>query len=472
MPDQAPKSKTRRNLLIGGGAAIAAGAAAAVHFKPWYRPLGANSDIRLGIAGLGGKGLDHTNHFADIPGCRITAICDPDPNQITRNFKDGPLKADAVTTYSDFRKLIEDKEVDAIVIASPNHWHALMGVWAMEAGKHVYVEKPIAHSIWEGQLLIDAAAKHQRIAQSGTQRRSDEAYHEAAAWLSEGHIGKITSAHAVVFRQRKAVTRRKTPTPMPAGIDYDHWCGPAPKEELYRSKLHYDWHWHWNTGNGELGNNGIHFLDVARIVLGESGLPNSATSIGGRLGWGDDAGETPNSHLTMFDYKVPLLAQIRNLPIGTGEKESKAMDNLSGIREGLVIHCEGGTLAWPKAKDSDGKTLKKFDSQDGHGHRVNWLKAIADDRPQDLNAPLTEGHISSALCHLGNASHRAGQTMPAEEITKAFKATPSASTALESLITHLGKNGIDLEKDQLTIGPPTGVEDANAKSTFRAPYKL
>ena len=468
MPHDIPKSKRRRKILIGGAAAVGAGAAAALHFKPWYRPLGANADIRVGIAGLGGKGIDHTTKFSEIPGCRVTALCDPDPNQLERTFSETDVTRDSLRTYSDFRKLIEDKEVDAIVIASPNHWHALMGVWAMEAGKHVYVEKPVARTIWEGQMLVDAAKKYGRIAQAGTQRRSDKAYPEAAEWLAEGHLGKITSAHAVVYKDRKAVTRRKSPTPMPSGIDYDHWCGPAPKEELYRSKLHYAWHWNWNTGNGELGNNGIHFLDVARIILGESELPTSATSIGGRFGWGNDAGATPNTHLVVYDYEIPLIAEIRNLRMSI---DAKAMDHHNGVREGIVIHCEGGTLAWPVARDENGKKVKKFDSSDGHGHRVNWLKAIADDRPEDVNAPLHEGHVSSALCHLGNASHRAGASMAIDEIAEKLTNTPSATAALEKVSEHLAKNEIDLEQRPLTFGPPTAASDAKVP-IMRAPYRL
>ena len=469
MPEASPRSPNRRKFLLAGAATVGAGTAAALHYKPWYRPLGSNADIRLGIAGLGGKGLDHALHFDKIPGARITAICDPDPNQFDKIFAGTDLKRDAVRTHSDFRRLIEDGNTDAIVIASPNHWHALMGVWAMQAGKDVYVEKPVSHSIWEGQMLVEAAARYGRVAQAGTQRRSDEAYREAAEWIAEGHIGAIRSAHAVVYLERDRVTLRKSPTPMPEGIDFDHWSGPAPVETLYRSALHYHWHWHWATGNGELGNNGIHFLDVARIILGEPGLPGSATSIGGRFGWTDDAGQTPNSQVVLFDYARPLIAEIRNLPMAKG---AKAMDHHDGVREGLVVHCEGGTLAWPVAKDGAGKKLKKFNSHDGHGHRVNWLKAVADRRPQDLTAPIREGHLSSALCHLGNASHLAGKTMAADQIVEKIKATPSALTAFEKLADHLAKNGIDLMETPLTLGPPTSESDASAKPEMRAPYDL
>ena len=471
MPDEKPhkpKGSSRRNFLIGtAAAATAAGAGAAFYFKPWYRPLGANADVRVGIAGLGGKGLDHAQKFSSVPGCRVTAVCDPDPNQIERLFEKTDIERAPTSTYTDYRELVEDADIDAVVIASPNHWHALMGVWAMRAGKHVYVEKPIAHSIWEGQSLVHAAEKNRRIAQAGTQRRSDEAYHEAAEWLAAGELGELKSAHAVVYRQRKRVTRRKSPTPLPEGIDYDHWLGPAPEEQLFRAKLHYDWHWHWATGNGELGNNGIHFIDVARIILGEPGLPTTATSVGGRFGWGDDAGQTPNSQVVVFDYAVPLIAEMRNLPMS---KDAKAMDHHSGVREGLVVHCEGGTLAWPVAKDNDGKRLKKFSSHDGHGHRVNWLKAVADDRPEDLNAPLREGHISSALCHLGNTSHLDGASMPAEEIAERLARRPTATTALEKLAEHLAKNEIDLEHTPLTLGSPIGLDGADAKPDFRSPY--
>ncbi len=243
----------------------------------------------------------------------------------------------------------------------------------------------------------------------------------------------------------------------------------APVENLYRSRLHYNWHWHWATGNGELGNNGIHFLDVARIILGESDLPGTATSIGGRFGWTNDAGQTPNSQIVVFDYDTPMIAEIRNLPMSNG---AKAMDHHDGVREGLVVHCEGGTLAWPVARDSAGKKLKKFNSHDGHGHRVNWLKAIADGRPGDLNAPLSEGHISSALCHLGNASHLAGSTRTPEEIAETIAATPSALAAYEKLTDHLAKNGIDLAETPLTFGPPTRVDEASAPPEMRPPYSL
>ena len=316
---------------------------------------------------------------------------------------------------------------------------------------------------------MEAAEKYGCIAQAGTQRRSDEAYREAASWLAEGHIGQVTSAHAVVYLNRKPVTLRKSPTPMPEGIDFDHWSGPAPVENLYRSRLHYNWHWHWATGNGELGNNGIHFLDVARIILGESDLPSTATSIGGRLGWTNDAGQTPNSQIVVFDYETPMIAEIRNLPMSSG---AKAMDHHDGVREGLVVHCEGGTLAWPVARDSAGKKLKKFNSHDGHGHRVNWLKAIADGRPGDLNAPLREGHISSALCHLGNASHLAGATTTPDEVAETIAATPSALAAYEKLTDHLAENGIDLAETPLTFGPPTRVAEANAQPEMRPPYSL
>ena len=168
MPEASPRSPNRRKFLLAGAATVGAGTAAALHYKPWYRPLGSNADIRLAIAGLGGKGLDHALHFDKIPGARITAICDPDPNQFDKIFAGTDLKRDAVRTHSDFRRLIEDGNTDAIVIASPNHWHALMGVWAMQAGKDVYVEKPVSHSIWEGQMLVEAAARYGRVAQAGT----------------------------------------------------------------------------------------------------------------------------------------------------------------------------------------------------------------------------------------------------------------------------------------------------------------
>jgi predicted dehydrogenase len=413
-PETSTRRFTRRRALkIGALAGIGGAAAAAYKLGPWSRPLGSNADIRLGFAGLRNKGTDHLNHFREIPGCRIVALCDVDQEFLDREAAVCAAAKEPVTLFRDFRKMVESPDIDAIVIASPNHWHALMGVWALRAGKHIYVEKPLTHSIWEGEKLVAAAEASNLVAQTGTQRRSDMAYQEAKEWLASGALGTVRGARVVVYNYRNRVNRRKTPAVLPATLDYDLWCGPAAVETLYRSKVHHDWHWDWNTGNGELGNNGVHYIDTARILLGEPGLPKQTLSIGGRFAWGDDAGQTPNTQLTLFDGALPIISEVRNLPM---KPNMEAMDHDRGIRMGTIIECEGGFLAWPVAYDRSGKKVKKFKSDDGHGHRVNWLKAIVNNQSETVHAPMRTGHISTSYCHLGNLSHRLGAEAPPAEI--------------------------------------------------------
>ncbi len=471
----------RRALQIGALAGVGGAAAAAYKLGPWSRPLGANADVRLGFAGLRNKGADHIAHFREIPGCRVVALCDADADFLERERAKCRAANEPVEVYRDFRDMVANPEVDAVVIASPNHWHALMGVWALRAGKHIYVEKPLTHSLWEGQKLVEAAEASGLVAQTGTQRRSDMAYAEAREWLASGELGRVEGARVVVFRHRTRLHRRKSPTELPGGLDYDLWCGPAEVETLHRSKVHYDWHWVWNTGDGELGNNGIHFIDTARWLLGDPGLPRRTLSIGGRFGWGEDAGQTPNTQLTLFDGPSPILAEIRNLPM---RPDMEAMDHDRGIRMGTIVECEGGYLAWPVAYDHRGKKLKKFASDDGHGHRVNWLKAIVEDRPDRVNAPLRGGHLSTAYCHLGNLSHRLGTTAPPAQIAAEIAGDGRSALAFNALREHLATHGVNLSESPATLGRPLGTEGESLsgpasgeareldRPRMRAPYTL
>jgi len=434
----------RRALKLGSLATIGSAVTSA-----WSRPIGSNADVRLGFAGLRNKGADHLNQFRTIPGCRIVALCDADSKFLDREKANCEKAKEQVTTYTDFRKMLANPDIDAVVIASPNHWHAVMGTWALEAGKHIYVEKPLAHSIWEGDHLVAAADKAGLIAQIGTQRRSDLAYAEAKEWLDSGALGAIRRAKVVIYRRRKRVEKRATPTQLPPSLDYDLWCGPAQVETLYRNTPHYDWHWVWNTGNGELSNNGIHFIDTARWLLGDPGLPKRTLSIGGRYGWDGDAGQTPNTLITLFEGDVPMICEVRSLSTKSG---MKAMDHDRGLRMGTLIECEDGYLAWPVAYDKDGKKVKKFDSDDGHGHGLNWLQAIVKNKPNTLHAPIRNGQISTAYCHLGNLSHRLGAASPQGQIAEELSADADTASAVETMSEHLRAHDIDTASQMLTLG--------------------
>ena len=267
-----------------------------------------------------------------------------------------------VKKYLDLRELLASADVDAITIATPNHWHSLAGIWAMQAGKDVYVEKPVSHNVWEGRQLVAAAKKYNRVVQAGTQIRSSEGMREAVAWIRAGNLGKITVARGFCYKYRGSIGRVAAPPPPPATVNLDLWCGPSPLAAPHRTQFHYDWHWFWATGNGDLGNQGIHQMDIARWFLGEPGLPRHTLSVGGRLGYVDD-GQTPNTHVVFHDYPAaPLIFEVRGLPakaapgraggIEAGgaefaEARPASMDQYRGVCVGNIVECEGGSLVAP-----------------------------------------------------------------------------------------------------------------------------
>jgi len=246
--------------------------------QSWSQVSGANQDIRVGVIGFRSKGRTHIADMLKIPGVRVVALCDVDTAILEREAEIFRKRGVPITTYTDVRRLIASNEVDVVTTATPNHWHGLITVWACQAGKDVYVEKPVSHNVWEGRQMVRAARKYNRIVQSGTQNRSDTAIIAAAKWVKEGHLGRVKFARGLCYKPRPNIGKVSGPQKIPAGIDYDLWCGPAPAGPLMREQLHYDWHWVWDTGNGDLGNQGIHQMDIARWFLGEKGLARMALS--------------------------------------------------------------------------------------------------------------------------------------------------------------------------------------------------
>jgi predicted dehydrogenase len=441
------KHITRRNFLKGS---LAAGASLAI---PFSRARGANDDIRVAVVGIGNQGSNHINWFRQIPGVRIVAICDADKRFLDREEKKFKERNESVDTYVDYRKLLDDKNIDAIVTATPNHWHALVTVWACQAGKDVYVEKPVSHNVWEGRKMVEAARKYNRIVQSGTQRRSDEGLHEVIQYIQQGNLGRIVFVRGLVYVRRDSIGKVAGPQPIPESVDYNLWCGPAPMEPLMRKNLHYDWHWVWSTGNGDFGNNGIHFMDICRWVLGKNALAPKVMSIGGRFGYIDD-GQTPNTQIVLLDYKpVPIIFEVRGLPRAKGDS---VMDNYRGIRDGLVVQCENGYFAggdggW--AYDNDGKKIRQFAGTGGSGHHANFIKAVRSRKTSDLNADILEGHLSSALCHLGNISYRLGSQASPEQIMEVVKGDKEMMDSFQRLEQHLLANNVDFKATPRILGP-------------------
>src|SRR5437660_7994108 len=441
------KSLTRRTFLKNSFVTTAALSWSA---RSWSQVAGANNDIRVAVVGFGGRGGSHINAFKKMDGVRLVALCAADSNILESHAR--KLREDdglTVDTYGDIRKLLENKNIDAISTATPNHWHALASIWAVQAGKDVYVEKPVSHNVWEGRKIVEAARKHNRIVQAGTQSRSNFAFREAYAWIKEGNIGKIKVARGLCYKRRPSIGKVDGPQRIPAGIDYDLWCVPAAKLPLMRKSLHYDWHWVWNTGNGDIGNQGIHEMDKCRWALGKSELSPKIITVGGRLGYIDD-GETPNTLFTIHDYGDALLIfEVRGLPheSGAGPKE---MDAYKGQSVGQVIECEGGYVAGGTAYDNEGKKIKTF--KGGEDHFANFINAVRSRKHTDLNADILEGHLSSALCHTSNISYRLGKEASQNEIREALKSNPAALETLARFEEHLAANNVKLDMTKATLG--------------------
>jgi hypothetical protein len=454
---------TRREFirgLAGAGAGFVSGAYGGTSSKV----LGANGDIRIAIAGLRKKGKEHIDIFGRVPGVRIVALCDVDTEFIDFERRQFRKRNKRVATYADYRKLLEAKDIDAVIIVTPDHWHGLMTVWACQAGKDVYVEKPLSHNIWEGYKMVQAGRKYKRIVQTGSQDRSDTGLLAAADYIKQGNLGGVKLARAISYNLRESIGRVNGPQPIPGTVDYNLFQGPAALVPLTRENLHYDWHWFWDTGTGEVGNLGAHNIDESRWFIGQRSIAPKAISIGGRLGMYDD-GQTANTQITFFDYRpAPIIYEVRNL---RRRKGLLARDHYMGTNFGMVINCEGGYFRGGRgggwAYDNKGKKIRQFPGEGGRGHQANFIKAMRSRRVSELRADVVEGHISAALCHMANISYRLGRKEPIEKIKEAIAGNSILAETFERCLEHLRANEIDLCKEPLTIGPYLTFDETSEK---------
>jgi predicted dehydrogenase len=417
------------------------------------RRASANDKIHIAVIGFNSRGMNHIDAYLAQPDVEIVALCDADNRVLERGLAAVEKKSGAKPKgYQDIRKLLEDGSIDAVSIATPNHWHSLAGIWAMQHGKDVYVEKPVSHNVREGRVLVDFARKTGKICQAGTQSRSHKACIDAMEYIHSGKIGKVTLSRGLCYKRRPSIGKVAGDQPVPEGVDYDLWLGPAPQKPPHRQRFHYDWHWFWDYGAGDLGNQGIHQMDIARWALNRDALPTGVTSLGGRFGYVDD-GQTPNTGLTFFDYgDAQLIFEVRGLK--TAPYKGADIGNIVYGSEGFVVL----TSDYGKAAAFDNAGNKLVEFAGGGDHFGNFLQAVRSRKRESLNADILDGHLSSAMCHLGNISYRLGSPQPFNRKTKAFGDDKEAYETIGRMEEHLAENGIKLEETTYMLGPSLKID--------------
>ncbi len=395
---------TRRTFFQGATLAAAA-----------TRVVGANDRIHVGIIGLGGRGQSLVGSYSGIGECQVTGLCDVNQAALERAqarlLKAGAAKA---AEYADMRKMFDDKNIHAVSMSTPNHWHALGTIWACEAGKDVYVEKPASYNVYEGNRMVEAARKHQRMVQVGSQGRSTPHKIKAMALLKEGVIGKLYQAKGLCYKRRRSIGKTP-PQPVPAGIDWDQFLGPAPMRPFTMNRFRYNWHWFWDTGNGDIGNQGVHEMDICRWGMGEAGLPNWTFSSGGKYIYDDDQ-ETPNTQTATMDYgDMQIVFEVRGLltgpEAGLPVRPGNTVGNLFYGSDGWMW-VDGRGFTVYKGEQNE-KVMEEKGSEDSGVilHIKNFLAACRSRDYKSLTAEIEIGALSAALGHLANVSYRVGRKL-------------------------------------------------------------
>jgi predicted dehydrogenase len=458
-------AKTAAGVVV-AGAALGAEAKAAPLAGP--RARGANDRIVLAVVGIRGQGNSLKRGFAKLANVDIKTLCDPDANLFASRVNDRRLTTDVPSfkpgTQQDLRRVLEDKDIDGVLIATPNHWHALATIWALQAGKHVYVEKPASHTVWEGRQMVEAARKYDKLVQVGTMNRSRAPVREAIKFLHDGGIGEVFMARGLCFKPRPSIGRYPD-GPVKGGtryrlnveasdepsyddaylsqVDYDLWLGPAPKKAFNPNRFHYNWHWHWDFGNGDTGNQGPHQFDIARWGLNKNEHPVKIVSSGGLFANGDTSQETPNVHTTTFTYADGKVLEFATRGIYTNDEGTQRIGNLFYGAKGWVwIDGDGrswqsylgrknekgpGSAAPPEAPGgSDPLVLTSTD----YPHYQNFIDAIRTGDRGKLTCEIEEGHLSSALPHLANIAYRVGHSLEFDPKLEKFVGDPEADALL------------------------------------------
>jgi predicted dehydrogenase len=397
----------------------------------------ANEKVRIGVVGIRGMGQTHIEEFNKLPNVEVVAICDIDENLFDERIKNlftdkglpEPMK------YIDYRKMLDDRDIDAVSIVTPNHWHTPMAIWAMQAGKHVTVEKPCCHTFGEGQMLIKAARKYNVICQDGDEQRSNPCGKTMADFLHNGGLGEVYYAKGMCYKRRETIGKASV-EPVPSGVHYDLWIGPAPKKPFTRNRFHYNWHWQWDYGCGDMGNQGVHEMDVARWGLGV-GLPTKISAVGGHFMFTDDQ-ETPNTLVATFEFANPdasgdkkkiLVFEVRHWdtnPEGFAQNASIESRGYMVSSENNIGNLFYGSKGYIVKNVDEWHTYmgeNRIPGPSGSGlanHYQNFIDAIRANDPEINNGKIEEGVLSCSLIHLANISYRVGRSLDFDTEKKMF----------------------------------------------------
>jgi predicted dehydrogenase len=477
---------TRRSFLKGAAAAAAFPLVTVAGTKSSGRVLGANDTIRIAVAGIHGRGKDH---IAELLGLKdekleIVTLIDPDSSLFESRKKTIRDKTGREPTcVQDVRQALEDKNLDAITIATPNHWHSLMTVWACQHGKDVYVEKPLSHEVSEGRRAVEAARKYGRMVQHGTQQRSSAGRAAEIAAVQSGKYGKLLVSKGYCCKPRWSIGTKPAGDP-PRALDFDLWLGPAQQQPYHANLVHYNWHWFWDFGNGDIGNQGVHEMDVARWAIPGATLPSKVWSLGGRFAY-EDQGQVPNTQLAVMEFgDVLLVFEVCGLV--------KDKDHPNGISNNVKneYYTTEGRIARGQfyAKNGDkGEPLAKVEAKVAPGGPFgSWLHAMRSRKVEDLNADVEVAHYSAALCHLPNISYRLGEKVPFDKKTGRLGDNREVVQAFENLRQDLKAVGVKLEETEYVLGKVLtldakeerftgeGADQANAllTRTYRRPFAM
>jgi len=437
--------------------------------------LGANETIRLGVAGIHGRGRSHIDAFAPMDNVDITYLIDPDSSLFeSRGSMVRSKGGNDPKSVQDIREALDDKNLDAVSGATCNHWHSLITLWACQAGKDVYVEKPLSHNIFEGRQAVAAARKYDRIVQHGTQSRSNIGRAKEIAAVHSGKYGKLLVSKGYCCKPRWSIGAKPVQSP-PKHLDFNLWLGPAPQQDFHENLVHYNWHWFWDTGNGDIGNQGVHEMDMARWAIPGGTMPTKVWSLGGRFGY-EDQGQTPNTQMSVYEFGDMLLVfEVRGLVEGESKSKRKV---------GNEYYTDRGMIADGKFHPNGGGSPEKLSDIDAKvapgGPFGSFIRAVRSRDMADLNAEAIEGHYSSALCHLANISYRLGSEVPFNKKTKSFGDNSVVHDTFGNLKENLG-DGLGLKLDEMSyrlgktltvdVENEQFIDDAEANAMLTRPYR-